>query len=102
MYDFAGKWPLALKALNMGASPDDCFIDCAQSSGASGADDGAMLLPDPNGGCPRLAHVEVKSSVLAKGKATAFVFHEIRLEYTEWKVLLLVGRESTPPTGGRT
>lgn len=40
--DFLGKWPLALKAVACGVSPEKCFIDASQSGGAAAEADGML------------------------------------------------------------
>ena len=95
-FDMAGKWPLALKAFSCGASLDRCFVDASQSSGAAGADDGALLLTTSEG--PRVVHFEVKGASRKKGLSSTFTFKGIRTEGTEWELLFLVARTADPIT----
>jgi len=89
-FDLVSKYLLALKARDIGIPEDQLIIDIAQAGGVCRDSDGGVIV---NG----LFHgIEVKGSCRKGDTRTTFTFKNIRLQGTNWKHLLLVGRVREP------
>ena len=99
--DFAGKLPLALKALSIGIPADQLLIDVAQAGGLHGKSDGCIIVGPQRqvSGSSRGEPVplcreplEVKSSSCRSGDRT-FGIKSIRRSFRH---LFIVGRKDNP------